>query len=265
METQLFNSPLTFYIVVAVFGLIIGSFLNVVIMRLDGIKSIVALPSHCPHCQRKLSWFELIPVFSYIILVGKCRTCKQKISLQYPIVEIMTAIIFSLMYWQFGLSVTSGVLMLISAILIVVFVYDLIHSMIADWLVWLGLSVWAIYLILDLAVGWHFPPLLYFSALGGGILGGFIWLLVWISKETWMGAGDIKLGFLLGAIAGWPNALMLTLIAFIMGGAIGLILIALRRKGMKDQVPFAPFLITALWITLFWGTVISNWYIGSLF
>lgn len=252
------------YLTVAVFGLMVGSFLNVVILRFDDLKTVVALPSHCPRCRKNLKWYELIPLLSYLVLFGRCRGCKEKISVQYPLVEAGTAIIFTLLFWKFGLSWSFGLFVFLSCILIVIFIYDLIHSLIADWLVWLAIGIWLVYLIVNYLLSSQLSVLSSFL-LGGFALGGFLGFLVLASKEQWMGIGDIKLGFLLGALVGWPSVLVLTFLAFILGSIVGLILIFGRKKSMKDQVPFAPFLITALWITLFWGTNLISWYINSLF
>lgn len=242
----------------------VGSFLNVVILRLDDLKTVIALPSHCPRCRKNLKLYELIPLLSYLVLFGRCRGCKEKISVQYPLVEAGAALIFVLLFWKFGFSLPFYLFVFLSCILIVIFVYDLIHSLIADWLVWLAIGVWLVYLIVNYLLNLQLSTL-GFSLLGGLALGGFLGFLVLASKEQWMGSGDIKLGFLLGALVGWPQVLVLTFLAFILGSVVGLGLIFSRKKKMKDQVPFAPFLITALWITLFWGKDLISWYINRLF
>lgn len=251
-------------IIVAVFGLIIGSFLNVVILRFDDLKSIIKTRSHCPKCQKEIAWYDLFPFFSYIALAGKCRTCKESISVQYPLVEVGTALIFTLLFWRFGFTLEFAVLLIISAILVVVATYDILHYLVADALIWLTLGLWAVYLVLDYFFISHSSLVIINSLYGGLALGGFLGLLVLVSKEKWMGIGDIKLGFLLGAISSWPLVLLSTFSAFTLGSIIGLFLIFAKLKTMKDQVPFAPFLILGTYITLFWGEKIINWYLNLI-
>lgn len=251
------------YIIIAVFGLIIGSFLNVVILRFDDLKSIVKTRSHCPKCKKEIPWYDLFPFFSYIALKGKCRECKQSISIQYPLIEIGTALIFTLLFWKFGFILQFGFLLLISTILIVVLMYDILHQLIADWLIWAAIGLWVIYLAINFFFIDHSTLFILNSLYGGLALGGFLGLIVLISREKWMGAGDIKLGFLLGAISFWPQVLLSAFAAFTLGSIISLILIFANKKTMKDQVPFAPFLILGTYVTLFWGDKIISWYLNS--
>ena len=246
----------------AIFGLIIGSFLNVVILRFDDLKTIFFTRSHCPKCKKEIPWYDLFPFFSYIALRGKCRACKDDISVQYPLVEVGTALVFILLFWRFGFSWEFAVLLIISSILMIVLTYDMLHYLVADILVWICLGLWAVYLLVDYLFLHASIHVLLGSLYGGLALGGFLGLLVLISKEKWMGAGDIKLGFLLGAISFWPLVLLSAFSAFTLGSIISLILIFARRKTMKDTIPFAPFLILGAYITLFWGPQIIDWYFG---
>lgn len=251
-------------IIVIVVGLAIGSLLNVVILRFDDLKSIINTRSHCPSCKRVLSWYELIPFFSYIALFGKCRTCKKTISIQYPLVETGTAIIFGLLYLQFQFKPEFFVLALITCFFVIIFVYDILHYLIADILVWITIGIWIIWLLISYFIMHSEFSLILNSLYGGLALGGLLALLVVVSREKWMGAGDIKLGFILGAIMGWPNVLVGCFAAFTLGSIVGLILLAQKKKTMKDQVPFAPFLISGMFIALFLGTKIVDWYLTSL-
>ena len=252
------------YIAVAIFGLIIGSFLNVVILRFDDLKSILKTRSHCVKCKKQIAWYDLFPFFSYLLLRGKCRSCKEKISLQYPLVEIATALVFSLLFWKFGFSLEFAVLLVISSILMVVLTYDILHLLIADFLIWSAIGVWIVFLAVSYLF-LHQPLYLILDSLyGAAALGGFLGLIVLISWEKWMGIGDIKLGFLLGAIVAWPTVLFSTFAAFALGSIISLALIFSRKKTMKDMVPFAPFLILGAYVALFWGDRIINWYLGII-
>lgn len=252
------------FAIIAVAGLIIGSFLNVIIYRFDELKTIVNTRSRCPHCQKQLAWYDLFPLFSFILLSGKCRYCKKEISIQYPLVELGTALIFVVLYWKFSFSLIFLALIVISTLLIIAFAYDILHLEIADWLVWFSVFVWIIYLAFGYFIFHNSLSFILNSLYGGLALGGFLGAIVVLSKEKWMGTGDISLGFLIGLMAGWPNVILTTLLSFIFGGVLGLILIGAKNKTLKDKVPFAPFLILSLWITLFFGSEIINWYLGGL-
>ena len=253
------------YTIVVVLGLIIGSFLNVVILRFDDLKSIITGRSHCPHCKKDLVWYELIPVLSYIALQGKCSKCKKPISFQYPLVELGTVLVFLLIFWKFGFSIVALFLALISCSLIVACVYDILEMEIADWLVWKGIGLWVVYLAINYFFFSHSALLTINSLYGALALGGFFGLLVLVSKEKWMGAGDIGLGALIGFILGWPNVLVAGFLAFVIGAIIGVILLLNKTSKLNSQVPFAPFLILGFWLTLFWGSNILNWYTGLFF
>jgi len=212
-----------------------------------------------------LSWFELIPVLSYVFLWGKCRHCKANISLQYPLVELGTALIFALIYWFYGFSFVSCILLLVSSILIVIFVYDILKYEISDLLVLLCAGLWIIYLAIDYFLINHSTLLIINSLYGALALGGFFGLLVLVSKEKWMGTGDIGLGAVIGLIAGWPLVLVAAFLAFSIGSIVGISFMIGKAKKFKDKLPFAPFLILGLWLTLFWGQGILDWYLSRLY
>lgn len=246
-------------------GLAIGSFLNVVINRLEKEENIVSKRSYCPHCQAKLKWFELIPVFSFIIQKGLCRTCKNRISIQYPLVEIATGLLFFLVYSYFSdqnWPVISYWLFVIS-VLIVIFVYDFKYYLIPDKIIYpailvsLGFWIWNLFRISDLG----FRILENAQELGLSLLGAlFFLLLVLISKEEWMGMGDVKLGVLMGLVLGWPNILAALYVGFLTGALVGLILILLKKADFKSHLPFGPFLVLGTFIAIFWGNQLIDWY-----
>lgn len=248
-----------------ILGLIIGSFLNVIVLRFDDLMTVINTRSHCPHCKKNLNWYDLIPVLSYILLVGKCRYCKANISLQYPLVELGTALIFSLIYWVFGFSLVSYFLLAISSILIVIFVYDIIKYEISDRLVLAAAALWIVYLIINFFLNHNSLFLILNYFYGALALGGFFGLLVLISREKWMGIGDISLGAVVGIIIGWPNVLLAAFLAFFIGSIVGVSLMLINKKKFKDKLPFAPFLILGLWITLLFGQKILSWYFGGFF
>lgn len=235
-------------------GLVFGSFLNVIITRFPKFEGLVLGRSKCPKCKKILSFYDLLPVLSYIFLLGKCRYCKERISLQYPIVELSSGLLFVLSYYLFGISLLSFLYLLIFMLLIIVFVYDLKHLEIPELFSW-------IFLVLAITVGfynglYHLESFLLGGLVGGGILG----ILVGISDEKWMGSGDIKIGLGLGFLLGFPNSLLFVILSFVFGAIIGILILAFGRGKLKTQLPFAPFLIISAIFCLIYGEKIINFY-----
>lgn len=252
----------TFIAVVIFFiGLICGSFLNSVIYRMRELSSIFSERSHCPHCKEEIKWYDLLPLFSFVALSGKCRSCRKKISWQYPFVELGTALLFLALYLNFGLTTYSIAIMFISLFLVVIFVYDLYNEIIPDLMIMPALFAWIIVwlgmLIFHYSLGADFTNMI----IGGLISGGFIGFLVLITKGKGMGIGDIKLALLLGFILGWQYAIVALSCAFILGAFIGICLIVAKAKKIKSSVPFGPFLISGFYFALFYGEKIINWYL----
>lgn len=254
-------------IIVFILGLCVGSFLNALIFRLHSGESIAKGRSKCPKCQHALSTKDLIPVLSFIFLRGQCRYCHASISWQYPIVELVTGALFVLVY-QFlipsaGRGEVSGLIYLvylwfIVSVAILVFVYDLKHYLILDVVIYPALAVTLVAVL-------FLPQYDFWRALiGSGVVGGFFLILVLLSRETWMGWGDVKLGFWLGLALGWPLCLPLLLIAFVGGSVVVLLLMWLKLKGWKDAVPFGTMLTAAAVLTLFVGQGLIEWYLGLL-
>ena len=274
-----------FYIFI--FGLIIGSFLNAVIYRLEAKKSVCRGRSFCPECKHILAWYDLIPLLSFIFLGGKCRYCHQEISIQYPLVELATGLLFVLIFplvggsrpmaGQFSIFNLSYGFYIIS-ILIVIFVYDLKYYIIPDKIILPAIivsSLWSLsagnYLKIE---NWKLPAQGW-SALGGEIIdvnsllvafgaSAFFLSLIIISKGRWMGFGDVKLAFLMGLILSFPNILVALFTAFISGAIIGAGLILFKKKDLKSQIPFGPFLAGGTIFSLFFGEIIINWYLNIL-
>ena len=253
------------WIIIFIFGVSVGSFLNCVIYRLSANQDFLRGRSLCPNCRHKLGFFDLIPILSFIILKGKCRYCHKKISFQYPLVEIMTGVLFVLIFWHldFGFDLVFGIwildllyLLIVSCLLMIIFVYDLKHYIIPDKVIYPAIAA---VLIFNFQKGNFYSFLL--SALGAS---GFFFLLWLVSRGKWMGFGDVKLAFLIGLFLGWPSILVGMFSAFLIGAIIGLGLIALTKKTLKSQVPFGPFLATGTFIALFWGEEIIRWYINLI-
>lgn len=255
-------------IVVFIFilGLFIGSFLNVVILRLHRQESFVKGYSKCLFCGHRLYPRDLVPLFSYLQLRGKCRYCHQHFSAQYPAVEFMTALAFSLVfinifphfdqmtiYWQ---SLVQLFLWLIlTAFLIIIFVYDLRYYLILD-----------IVIIPAVILAFVFNMILGISPLGmllAALVGGGFFLLQYvISKGKWIGGGDIRLGALMGFVLGWPNILTGLFLAYILGSIVSIGLLLFDKKNMSDKVPFGTFLSIATFLTMLYGQHLVNWYLN---
>ncbi|MBI2450407.1 MAG: prepilin peptidase [Candidatus Nealsonbacteria bacterium] len=250
-------------IIVFIFGLIVGSFLNCVIYRLEQGSGFIKGRSFCPHCKHKLGFLDLIPVFSFIWLKGRCRYCKGKISIQYPLVEISTGLLFVLNFLRSDPAQTfAGSDLLISGFatipfLVIIFVYDLKHYIIPDKMVYPAIGIALIYDFLRSDLPRRSD--LFASAFGAA---AFFTAIVLLSRGKWMGAGDIKLAFLMGLMLGYPNILVALFLAFFIGAIMGAGLIILGKKTMKSEVPFGPFLVLGTFIALFWGKIIINWYIS---
>jgi prepilin signal peptidase PulO-like enzyme (type II secretory pathway) len=244
-------------------GLVVGSFLNVVINRTklgEGLNG----RSHCPHCKHTLGVLDLVPVLSYLWLRGKCRYCGGPISWQYPAVEILTSASFLLLAMKFGAFVP---MLLLSWILvgfyIVIAVYDLKHFLILDKIVFPGIAVAVLYQLVRVAQG--DCVLDWCSPLVGGILGallisGFFWLQHLVSGGKWIGFGDVKFGLMLGMAAGFPNSVLLLFLAYMSGAVLGVALISMGKKEMGSKLPFGTFLSFAAILTLLYGDAIMKWY-----
>ncbi len=243
-------------IIVFILGLFVGSFLNCAVYRIEIKKSFVKGRSFCPYCKHPLSWQDLIPVFSYIFLRGKCRYCKEKISIQYPLVEILTGFLFLLIFLFFKDLIFVGFLFLISCFLIIIFIYDLKHLLIPDKVLTIAILITLGHLFI-----FNYPLLIehILSAIGASF---FFLFLVLVSREKWMGAGDAKLAVLIGLLLGFPGVLISLFLSFLIGAIIGIGLVISQKKGLKAQIPFGPFLILGIYLTLFFGDIIANWYLN---
>lgn len=246
------------FFAVLIIGLIIGSFLNVVIARIKDLKSIFFTRSKCPNCQQTLRWKDLIPLFSFALLRAKCRYCHKPISWQYPSVELGTALTFGILFLFYGLSFNLLYYAIVFSLLIVVFVYDMRTQYVPE------NFVWAVLILLLVGNGYVSGLGLINIILGGVVGGGLPALLVVLSKEKWMGAGDIKMGMILGLLLGYPVVLIGLLLSFILGSAVGLFLISSKKKKMQDSLPFTPFLIISGFLSLLYGSNLVNWYLNTL-
>jgi leader peptidase (prepilin peptidase)/N-methyltransferase len=251
-------------ILIFIFGLIIGSFLNCVIWRLYKGESFVSGKSYCPHCRHSLGFWDLFPVLSYIFLRGKCRYCKGTISFQYPLIELITATLFSSVFIYLGSIISLGLFFWLTIIsfLIVIFVFDLKYFIIPDEVIYpaIFLSIaWLLYSFFTGTISSHEMILSIFSSLGASL---FFFLIWFFSKGTAMGFGDVKLALLIGLLLGFPNTIVALFLGFLLGAIIGSVMILLKKKGLKSEVPFAPFLVAGTIISFFFGSNIVSWYLS---
>ncbi len=235
-------------------GLFVGSFVNVCIDRLPRGQSIINPPSHCFACNHKLGILDLVPLFSYLWLRGRCRYCRAPIPLRLPVVEGLTGLLFAFLYWKFGLNLELGISLVYACLLIVIFVIDLEHGLVLDKVIYPGMA-------LALAFSFFWPGLGVISSLEGGALGLVAMALPFIIYRRGMGMGDVKLGALVGLMSGYPLVLIALLLSVITGGLVAALLLIFRVKKRGDPIPFAPFLATAVMVTLLWGQAIYQWYL----
>ena len=253
-----------------IFGSAVGSFLNVVVLRSPMRKSIVKNRSHCPKCKHNLNALDLIPIWSFLFLHGRCRYCKKKISWQYPLVEAATGIIFLAGFLVLGISLEFFFFMIYASFLIAIFVLDYTKYIIPDFLsVPAGLS--ALFgSIIVMVINSNSLSLSAFSALlsnlGIAILigGGFFLAQFLISRGRWVGGGDIRLGAVMGLMLGFPNIIAALGISYVIGALWGIGLIILKRKTIKGVLPFGTFLTVSTIICLLWGDEIVKAYLGFI-
>jgi leader peptidase (prepilin peptidase) / N-methyltransferase len=287
-----------FYFGIFVAGLFIGSFLNVVADRIVKGKSILFGRSACEFCKQTLSAFDLLPLVSYISTLGKCRYCKKSLSIYYPLSEIITGGLFALIaYYMDFFNNSSNVFawlifvyfLIVFSFYIIMFLTDVKYGLIPNKIVYPAIIFVLLFTIFNMAYTaiatyrfmttdsfgqylfeagyWHSQMtsmlqsfgLTLVSTLGIGL---FFWLLTRIKQGRAMGGGDVKLAILIGLFNGFYMNILAIFLGFLLGAVVSLVLIVVRRKKMKDTVPFGPFLILGSLIALFWGDRLVDWYLG---
>ncbi len=239
--------------IVFIYGLISGSFLNVCIYRIPRQMSVVNPPSACPACGHRLKWFELVPVVSFIVQRGRCLSCSAAVSRRYPIVELLTGVIFYLSYYLYGLSIDFWTVIILASLMLVVAFIDIDIRIIPNRLVLFGLAA-------GLVVG-LFRPEAGIVFMVKGLLAGFGSLFaVAVLSRGQMGFGDVKLAAVMGIFLGWEGVLMAIFLAFLAGAVYGIFLMAVMGKGRKTAIPFGPFLSGATITVYFWSEQIISWY-----
>jgi leader peptidase (prepilin peptidase)/N-methyltransferase len=259
--------PVSFYIFAFIFGAVVGSFLNVCICRLPRKESIVFPPSHCPSCDFKIPFYDNIPILSYLVLHGKCRSCRLPISLQYPLVEFVNALLTLFLFIKFGASLTFPVLFIFCSALVVISFIDLEHQIIPDCISLPGIPLGFVssFFISDLyhegmLLGWHS------SLIGIAVGGGSLWLVACcyelITKKEGMGGGDIKLLAMMGAFLGWPAIPFIIFVSSLIGSVIGITIMLVQKKDSKLAIPFGPFLALGAVLYIFIGKQVIHLYLG---
>jgi len=279
-ELLLYSRPLL-GAVAFLLGAIVGSFINVISLRLpkmmekswrsqccellgvqeqtenkEPLYNLAFPASHCPNCQHKIRWWENIPVISYVVLMGKCSNCKQVISIQYPLVEILTGIFSAAVVWQMGISMQAGAALMLTWGLITLATIDSKTQFLPDDitlpLIWIGLAVniFSVFTSLEDAVV--------------GAIAGYLslWMVFWVYKaltqKEGMGYGDFKLLAALGAWMGWQALPVIILLSSLFGTLIGVALIVFKARDSQVPIPFGPYLAIAGWVSLLWGSAILN-------
>lgn len=245
-------------------GLVIGSFLNVCIDRLPRNESVVSPPSHCEACQHRLGFKDLIPIFSYLRLRGRCRYCQAAISGKLLWVELAAGVIFAYLYHRYGLSPELGIMLFYTCLFIVVFVIDLEHGLILNKVVYPAMIVALLLALVPQPwLGEGIADRIASAALGGAV-GFAIFLLLAIVSRGGMGWGDVKLVALIGLATGFPMVLFSIVLAAVIGSAVAVALVIAKKRTFKEALPFGPFLALATMITLLWGSNVLNWYTGLM-
>jgi leader peptidase (prepilin peptidase)/N-methyltransferase len=250
--------PTIFNIFAFVLGAAVGSFLNVCICRLPQHESVVSPPSRCPNCGHRIPFYDNIPIVSYLLLGGKCRSCRTRISPQYPLVELANGILTLFLFTKFGPSVTFLVMFLFCSALVVITVIDLQHQIIPDVISLPGIVV-------GFASSFLLPWLTWQNSLIGIIAGGGSLLIVatgyeLLTKKEGMGGGDIKLLAMMGAFLGWRAVPFIIFAGSLLGSVIGITLMLAQKKDSKLAIPFGPFLAFGAILYIFFGRQIIHWY-----
>lgn len=239
-----------------VLGAILGSFVNVLIYRLPRGESVIAPPSRCPSCERRLRWWENVPILSFLVLRGRCRTCGAGISPRYLLVELIVAGLFAYCAWQHGISWDAAACAVFGMLLVAVFFIDLEHRIIPDRITFPGMAAGLVLSGLRDGV-WGLA-----GAAGAAVGAGAVLLLIALLSRGGMGGGDVKLAAMMGAFLGWPLIGVGLFVGVIVGGAVAIVLLAAGLKGRKDHIPFGPALAVGGFVAMEWGQELLRWYLG---
>jgi leader peptidase (prepilin peptidase) / N-methyltransferase len=244
------------FILFFIIGLIFGSFFVVIGLRLPKQESFGMNRSYCISCNKHLQWYELIPVLSFVFLKGKCNNCNAPISCQYPLIEIITGLLFAISYWSIGINLELMIVLLLHSMLVIALVSDLTYMIIPNTLLLFFLPLFIILRSVEPLTPWWSPLI-------GGLAGLIIPLVIIIISRGGMGVGDAKLFALIGFVIGIKKLLLCFFLACIIGAFLGLVLIMLKQIKRKQPVPFVPSILLATWITYYFGDYVLDWYLSS--
>lgn len=244
-----------------ILGAMVGSFLNVCIYRLPREESIVSPGSRCPHCKTPIRFYDNIPIISFLLLGGKCRYCHHSISIQYPVIEGITALSSLFLFVHFGVSLSYIIYFAFVSALIVITAIDLYHQIIPDVISLPGIGAGVLASLI-------LPNISFWDSLIGLISGGGILFLVatgyqWLFKREGMGGGDVKLLAMIGAFLGWKAVILTILLSSLIGSIVGVVLILIKGKDFKYAIPFGPFLSLGAALSLFFGEDLIRWYLHA--
>ncbi len=248
-----------FVVFCALLGLLLGSFANVIIYRLPQGKSIVSPRSACPQCGKPVSWYDNIPVLSWLILRGKCRHCCKAISIRYPLVELLMGFLFFAVAYRFGMTWTTLEYLILMFGLVTVSFIDMDHMILPDSFTLSGVVIGLVGAALS-------PEREFMSALYGVLLGGgFLWAVAYfyfaLRNQEGMGGGDIKLLAWLGAVLSWTSVPFIILSSSVIGSVAGLIMALFKDSKLKTTIPFGPYLALGAILYIFVGDELTNWYL----
>lgn len=247
----MFESQILDAVFIFIFGLLLGSFGNVVICRMPEGKSVVTPRSHCQNCGKMVIWYDNIPVLSWLILMGKCRFCKAKISIRYPTVELLMGVLFAAVFLKVGWSWTLLEYLIFVFFGVISSFIDLDHFILPDLFTLGGI-------VLGLLGSFFNPEREVLNSFLGILLGGGFLLLVaygyyWLRGEEGMGGGDIKLLGWIGAVFGWQSIPFVVMFSSLIGSVVGILIMIKSKKGLKTQIPFGPYLVMATLLYIFIG------------
>jgi leader peptidase (prepilin peptidase) / N-methyltransferase len=254
------SPPVILNIFAFIFGAVIGSFLNVCICRLPKNESVVFPPSRCPQCGFKIPFYDNVPIISWLLLRGKCRSCKAPISPQYPLVELVNALLTLFLFMKFGPSFPFLVLFLFCSAMVVITFIDLEHQIIPDVISLPGIVAGFLFSFFIPQLGWQ-------NSLLGIVVGGGSLLVVaygyeLLTKKEGMGGGDIKLLAMMGAFFGWKAVFFIIFVSSLIGSVIGVTVMLIQKKDSKLAIPFGPFLALGAILYIFFGRQMIHWYLN---
>lgn len=234
------------------------------------LRAILFGRSRCDHCQVQIHWYDNVPLLSYLVLRARCRHCAKPISHFHPVLELCAALSLLAAYFQFGLTPLFGVVGTFSLVMLLIFSYDLKHSLIPNAFVVPALAAALVLLAVQyilfsgssssVVTLWSPDPVRH--VLGGLVGGGFFLALSILSRGTWVGGGDVKLGALIGVLLGWPYVIAALILAYVIGTVYSLLLLLSRQATLKTLVPFGPMLVTGFFVMAYYGDWVIEWYEG---